>query len=195
MKFRKPDVLVLNRSYIPIHIVTWQKAMSLIIQESARPLDRDFITYDLSDWFEFSNLYDNYPKIHTVRYNICIPEIIVLKQYDQLPVRDVKYSRQTLFQRDKFKCAYCGKKFDKKSLTVDHITPRSHGGHSNWSNTVSSCSECNRKKADRTPEQAGMKLLIKPRKPVWMSPLCEIQPNHPCKSWLKFMDRTLVDMG
>lgn len=192
---KKHDVLVLNKSFIPIHIISWQKCMSLLIQESARALDRDFVTYDLPDWFAFSSTNKSYPAVQTIKHRILVPEVIVLKTYNHLPQRDVKYSRQTLFQRDKFKCAYCGYKFDKNSLTVDHILPRSKGGHSNWSNTVSCCKPCNFKKADRTPEQANMKLLVKPKKPVWFSPLSDVKANHPCKSWLKFMDRTLVDMN
>lgn len=195
MRIKKYDVLVLNRSYIPIHIITWQKCMSLIYQEAARPLDRDFLTYELKDWMEYSLKAEDYPYVQTVKQNISIPEIIVLKTYDKLPIRDVKYSRQTLFQRDKFKCAYCGNTFDKTSLTIDHIIPRSKGGQSNWSNTISCCKPCNYKKADNTPEGANMKLLFKPKKPIWLSPIAHIKPNHPCKSWLKFMDRTLVEMG
>lgn len=194
MKNKKHDVLVLNKSYIPIHIITWQKCMSLIVQEAAKPLDRDFVTYDIQDWFTFSKLNNDYPYIQTVKHRICIPEVIVLKTFNKLPTRDVKYSRQTLFQRDKFRCAYCGNSFQREQLTVDHIIPRSKGGHSNWGNTVSCCKPCNSVKADRTPEQANMKLLVKPKKPIWISPLSEIKPNHPCKSWLKFMDRALVDI-
>lgn len=192
-KHKKHDVLVLNKSYIPVHIITWQKCMSLIVQESARPLDRDFLTYTLEDWLAFSILNDDYQKVHTVRYSIAVPEIIVLKEYNSLPTREVKYSRQTLFQRDKYQCAYCGKIFDKDKLTIDHIIPRSKGGLSSWANTVSSCKPCNYLKADRTPEQAGLKLLVKPKKPIWLSPIADIKRNYNCKSWLKFMDRPLLD--
>jgi 5-methylcytosine-specific restriction endonuclease McrA len=167
--------------------------MSLIIQDAAHPLDTEFATYDFENWLTFSELHDTYVKIHTVKHAIAVPEIIVLRKYDRLPVRDVKYSRQTLFQRDKFHCAYCNNMFDRNELTVDHIIPRCRGGTSNWSNTVSACRPCNALKADRTPEQAGMILHIKPRKPVWLSPIADVRPDHPCKSWRKFMDRTLVD--
>jgi len=195
MKTKKHDVLVLNKSYIPIHIITWQKSMSLIIQESARPLDRDFITYTFEDWLTFSCMADDYQKVPTVRYNIAIPEVIVLRDYNSLPVREVKYSRQTLFQRDKFRCAYCNETFAKEQLTIDHIIPRSKGGLSNWSNTVSCCRPCNYLKADKTPEDAGLKLLIKPKKPIWLSPIADIKRNYVCKSWLKFMDRPLIDIA
>lgn len=169
--------------------------MSLIVQETANPLDQDFVLYEIDDWLELSDLTSDYALVKTVKHKIAVPEIIVLRKYDRLPIRDVKYSRQTLFQRDKFSCGYCGAQFDRRLLTIDHIVPRSKGGHSNWGNTVSCCRECNARKADQTPEQAGMKLLIKPKKPIWLSPLNEIKSNYVCKSWQRFMDRTLVDMG
>lgn len=194
MQKRKNSVLVLNKVWIPIHIVEWQKAMSLIIQESVRPLDNDLIAYDFEDWINFSNLTEEYPKINTVKYKIALPEIILLKNYDRLPLRDVKYSRMTLFERDNFKCCFCGKKFPKLELTVDHIIPRSKGGLTNWSNTVSACRKCNSIKADKSVEEVNFKMHYKPKKPKWVSPISKLSPDHPCKSWNKFLDRTLVDI-
>ena len=192
---KKPDVLVLNRSYIPIHIIEWGKAMSLIFQETSRPLDRDLLTYTYADWLAFSCNNADYPMVRTIKYAVAVPEIIVLRDYDRLPIRDVKYSRQTLFQRDHFKCAYCGEHFDRKTLTVDHIMPRDRGGKTTWENTITACKPCNMKKGNHTLAQAGLKLLYHPRKPKWISPISGLKKEHPCKSWLKFLDRTLVDAG
>ena len=194
-KKKKTDVLVLNKNFVPIHIITWQKAMSLLIQEAARAIDDDYIVYPFEDWLVFSEIDDRYPKVLTVKHKISLPEIIVLRKYDRLPVRDIKYSRQTLFQRDNYTCGFCGNKFDRKVLTVDHIVPRAQGGRTHWDNTVTACVSCNAMKADRTPEQAGMPLLFKPKKPKWVGPLTKIKADHPCKSWHKFLDRTLVNLG
>lgn len=191
---KKPDVLVLNRVWIPIHIVEWKKSMSLIVQGAARPLDRDLIVYDFDDWVEFSRINEDYPKVLTVRYPIAVPEIVVLKNYDRLPLRDVKYSRMTLFERDKFTCCFCNKQFPKSLLTVDHLIPRSKGGKTNWSNTVTACKPCNNLKADLSIEEAGLKMHYKPKKPKWISPVYKAGHEHPCKSWKKFTDRTLVDI-
>jgi len=191
---KKHDILVLNRVWIPIHIVDWKKAMSLMVQEAVRPLDRDLIVYDFSDWLNFSNLCDDYPKIATVRYHIAVPEVILLKTYDRLPVRDVKYSRMTLFERDKFTCCFCNQKFPKNLLTVDHIVPKCKGGLTNWNNTITACKSCNSIKADKSVEESGLKMHFKPKKPKWISPLAKAGHEHPCKSWLKFLDRTLVDI-
>jgi 5-methylcytosine-specific restriction endonuclease McrA len=192
---KKTDVLVLNKSFVPIHIITWQRAMSLLIQDSARAIDSDYIVYDFSDWLLYSEVDDKYPKILTIKHKISLPSIIVLKNYNKLPIRDIKYSRETLFQRDNHTCAYCGGKFKPQLLTVDHILPRSLGGKTHWDNTVTACSECNGKKGNKTLEQTGMKLLYRPKKPKWVSPLTNIRSNKACKEWSIFLDRTLVNIG
>jgi 5-methylcytosine-specific restriction endonuclease McrA len=167
--------------------------MSLIVPGVARPMDRDFVAYDFSDWLEYSDSTSEYPVVATSSHKIAIPEIIVLRKYDRLPIRDVKYSRQSLFQRDQYRCGYCGGIFKRDELTVDHIIPRAQKGTTTWQNTITACSSCNFVKADRTPEEAKMPLLFKPRKPQWLSPVDNIHPDHPCKSWLKFYGRVLVE--
>lgn len=189
------DVLVLNKAWAPLHIIFWKKAMSLIYQDAARSLDIDFLSYEFKSWLEFSNQPQNhfYPTVSTIKHKICIPEIIVLTKYDRLPIRDVKYSRETLFSCYGFICAYCGKEFDKHELTVDHVTPRSKGGKTTFDNTVPACRSCNFLKADQTLSECGMKLRYKPRKPKWIGPLHHVRHGNFRPSWKKFMDRTLVE--
>jgi 5-methylcytosine-specific restriction endonuclease McrA len=191
------NILVLNRAYIPVHIIDWKKAISLIYQESAKPLDRDLITYSFNEWLEFSKDYINkdYPKVNTVNNQIAIPEIIILKNYDRLPIRDVKFSRQTLFERDNFKCYLCNESFERKDLTIDHIVPRSKGGKTSWENTISCCKSCNYLKGDKDLSQLNLKPFFMPKKPRWISPLNRVSSNSSLESWTKFMDRTLVDIG
>lgn len=83
-------------------------------------------------------------------------------------VQDFEYApfeRNILFKRDQFICAYCGQEFKYHQLEVEHVVPQCQGGSSKFSNLVSSCSACNRRKAGRTPEQAGMPLLYLPYQP------------------------------
>ena len=79
-----------------------------------------------------------------------------------LPGRD----NRLLFSRDRHICAYCGDEFSETELTRDHIVPRSQGGRDTWENCVTACRECNLDKAGRTPEQAGLRLLYVPYRPV-----------------------------
>ena len=186
---KKHDILILNRGYIPIHIVDWQVGMSLIYTEKCRALDREFIVYTFEDWKQFSNKNaEDYIKVHAVNYAIAIPEIAVSTTFDRLPDRKVKYSRSNVFNRDKNKCGYCGKQFPVKDLTIDHIIPRDAGGTTNWDNVITCCFPCNQMKANRLLNETGMKLKFLPRKPKWVSPLSNINTKmHPCKSWIHFM--------
>jgi len=79
--------------------------------------------------------------------------------------KGVKFSRVNVLTRDNFTCCYCGKKLPAKDLNYDHVVPRKQGGKTVWDNIVASCYPCNDKKAGRTPQQAGMKLLRKPHRP------------------------------
>jgi 5-methylcytosine-specific restriction endonuclease McrA len=185
------DVLVLNKAWIPIHIISWKKAMCLIYQDHAHSLDNDFIAYNFEDWTKFSiKNGEDYAKVHSASLAIAIPEIITLVRYDKLPTREVKYSRENVFHRDHYKCQYCGNIFPIRDLTVDHIVPRSKGGKTIWNNIASSCKPCNNIKANRTPEEAHMRLIRKPIKPKWLNPIDNVKGKiYICKSWLKFMDR------
>jgi len=196
MNVKKPDVLVLNRVFVPIHIVDHQTAMTLIYTEKCRPLDRDYLAYTFNDWLNFSSQEtNNYPKLHTINYPIAIPEIIVSTTFDKLPQRQVKYSRTNVMARDKYRCGYCGKQFNRKDLTIDHIHPRCKGGKTTWDNVISCCFPCNQKKDNKTMAEAGMKLRFLPKAPKWMSPLTHISmKEHPCKSWSHFMYKVSTEI-
>jgi 5-methylcytosine-specific restriction endonuclease McrA len=191
------QILVLNRVFIPIHIIDWTKCMTLLVKGHARPLDQDLVTYTFEEWIEYSatEFFKNYQKISTSRRQIAVPEIIVLQHYDHLPKYEVKYTRQSLFELYDFRCAYCGKVFTKNRLEVEHILPVSKGGRSSWKNTVPACRSCNSRKSNRTPEEAGMRILYPLKKPGWISPLQKIRRGGTCASWNRFMDTSLVDMG
>ena len=189
---KRHDVLCLNRQFCPLHILEWDKAISLIYQEKAKALDKDYISYSYKDWLTFSQTMDSHEfyKINSINYSVALPEIIHSVSFSRLPSRQVKYSRQSVFARDGFICGYCGNKFKSKELTVDHITPRALGGKTEWNNVISCCFTCNQMKADKTPKQAGMPLIFKPHKPGWLGPLQSINiDTHPCKSWKHFMKR------
>lgn len=197
MKFH--DVLVLNKSWAPVHIISWDKAMTLMVKEHAHPLDREFIAYTFDDWKEFTcrKESDDYQKIGTAHCKIVIPEIITLTFFNKLPQRDVKFSRQSVFTRDKDICQYCEKQFKRKDLTIDHIVPRSQGGKTTWDNVVAACIPCNGKKDNTTLEEMRKRypsnkrkwsLKTKPHKPKWYSPVSQMEQRvHVCRSWEHFM--------
>ncbi len=80
----------------------------------------------------------------------------------------IRFSRTNIFLRDQFSCQYCGQRFSKMSLTLDHVVPVVQGGRTSWENIVTACKECNQRKGGRTPQQAGMQLIRKPKRPLWL---------------------------
>jgi 5-methylcytosine-specific restriction endonuclease McrA len=100
--------------------------------------------------------------LYTGTQTIIIPTVIRTLYYDGVAHEKVKLSRRNIYLRDNYTCSYCGKKFSTESLNIDHIIPKSRGGITEWGNLTCSCRKCNTKKNDRTPEEAGMRLLRKP---------------------------------
>lgn len=92
------------------------------------------------------------------------PSVVALKDYVKVK-RTPAFTRQNVFLRDKFSCAYCGQKHNACDLTFDHVIPRSRGGHTRWQNIVTACGGCNVKKGNRTPEEAHMVLQWRPWSP------------------------------
>lgn len=117
------------------------------------------------------------------------PAVVRLKKYVSHRRDRVKFNRINLFARDNFQCQYCGENFTPKQLTYDHVHPKSQGGKTCWENIVTACYPCNSKKANRTPEQADMKLLHSPVKPSWtpyVRPHLYSKQVYP-KEWLEFL--------
>lgn len=184
-------VLVLNRLWQAVNVCTVERALSLLFMGHAQvvdPADDGFNTYNFSEWLDFNEAAGGEDVVRSVSIKIRIPRIILLLFFDRMPNKEVKFTRQNVFERDKNICQYCGKKFDRKDLNIDHVVPRQHGGLTTWTNVVCSCIECNSRKANRTPEQARMMLIRKPKKPRWR-PFLEVQfaKSHD-HSWRHFLD-------
>lgn len=159
--------LVLNRSWQPVHVSRVSRSLVLVWNDHAKIVDpRDFALYSWSDW---STLEPSHGEefIQTTRWKLRIPEVIVLTGYDRVPRRTVSFSRRNLYRRDHFTCQYCGAQPGSSELTIDHVVPRSRGGKSTWENCVLACVDCNRRKADRSPEQCGLALKRRPVQPRW----------------------------
>lgn len=186
------DVLVLNRSFYAIQITNWQRALSLVYLDHARVIDEEYRTYSFSDWQALSNLIDHYPAgyIHTPSFRIAIPEVIALRMYDRIPVSEIKFTRRNIYEHYNYRCCYCGEKFHSNDLNLEHIVPKSRGGLSAWNNVVTSCIPCNMRKGDLLPEEAGMKLLIKPTRPRWKGAQSLVLHSsiRMKASWQKFID-------
>ncbi|HPM41230.1 MAG TPA: HNH endonuclease [bacterium] len=157
-------VLVLNRFYMPVNIVTARRAFCMLVADVARAVDEEHRTFDFSSWAELSAAVRD-DTVGLVGRLVRVPRVVLLSTYDRFPKRTVRFSRLNIMLRDRHTCQYCGKKMTRSALNIDHVVPRVRGGQTTWENVVASCHACNRKKGSRLPEEAGMKLLKLPVKP------------------------------
>lgn len=180
----KKPVLVLNKSWQPIHVMEMSEAITKVFVGAAKVVDPDdYRTYEWEDWASVKPRHED-AVIKGGSLEIKAPEVIVLTKYDKVPNAAVTFNRRNVYLRDKHCCQYCGKSLSREQLTIDHVTPRAQGGTSTWKNCVVACFPCNSKKADRTPEQANMKLLSSPKKPKWTPSL---KKGKVLSSWEKFI--------
>jgi 5-methylcytosine-specific restriction endonuclease McrA len=133
-------------SWAPLSVWSWQDALVAVVQERVIQVKayEDVFVHSASQTFE-------------------VPAVVALKSYKKR--RGAAFTRYNLFLRDGFRCQYCGGRFSSKELTFDHVVPRSKGGRSEWSNIVASCAADNLRKSNKTPEEAGLKLIRKPFEP------------------------------
>ena len=196
-------VLVLNRLWQPVHTCSVKRALKLLCLGHAQVVQTEgearYQTHDIGSWVEYSG--DGAPTvaeevIHSVKVALRVPKIIVLAIYDRIPRKEVKFTRQNIFLRDRHTCQYCKKVFAESKLNLDHVMPRDRGGKTEWENIVTSCISCNTRKANRLPREAGMSLLKEPARPRWR-PLFGMKERSADETWKEFIspDRQKVKMG
>lgn len=177
--------LVLNRNWQPIHVASVARALVLLWNNQAKVVDpKDYQVYDWNDWTQLSAGHEE-PVIRTSQLRVRIPEVVTLNRFDRMPSTSVTFSRRNVFKRDRMTCQYCGKQPGAEELTIDHVVPRAKGGKSTWTNCVLACVGCNSRKADRTPDEAKMKLRKQPLQPAWR-PIYADRSDR-LESWSKFI--------
>lgn len=184
-------VLVLNKKWHPIGTTSLNKAILMVWQESPTDVPKAKIiepeSYQAMTWLDWAKLGQvaSDEGIRSANAVFRIPEVILLTNYDRVPNPAVHFSRRNLFKRDSMTCQYCGCRPGSSELTIDHVLPKAQGGTSTWENCILACIECNGRKANRTPEQAGMKLRTIPVKPKIDRLRWGI--SKPPKSWMGFV--------
>jgi 5-methylcytosine-specific restriction endonuclease McrA len=142
--------LLLSQGFEPIKVISWQRAITLLFLGKVEVIEE----------------YDH--DVRSVSLVIKIPAVVRLLRAFRRHAKPVKFSRVNIYARDHYKCQYCGRRASISELTYDHVTPRSQGGRTEWTNIVTACYECNRRKGGRTPREAGMQLLAQPVQPNWV---------------------------
>jgi 5-methylcytosine-specific restriction endonuclease McrA len=183
-------VLVLNRVYQPVHVTSVRRAFTLLYQGAARAIDEEFKLFDFESWSALSAA-AHQDSIGAVGRRIRVPRVIVLLAYERLPRARVRFSRFNIYARDDNTCQYCGRRFSRAELNLDHVVPRSRGGTTSWENVVCSCVPCNLRKGGRSPEQAGMRLRRAPVRPRWTPMFRSAARRALYREWRPFL--TLAD--
>lgn len=180
-------VLVLNSLFQAVQVTGVRRAFRLFYGGRARAVGPDFQSYDFENWCDLPCHAED-RAIHTPTRPIRIPQVIQLVRYDRLPKREIRFTRRNIYFRDRCRCQYCGDVFPQKQLNLDHVVPLSWGGVSSWENVVCACISCNTRKAARTPLQAGMRLVRRPKKPAG-HPMWRAGWIGPCPDeWRTFLD-------
>jgi len=143
-------VLLLNNSEEPIRIIGWKKAVKLLCEDKA-----------FKPWN-----YESYYHIKIKDGYFDLPTALVLNKYVRIPFKQPLPSKENIVKRDNHQCQYCGVHVTISSATLDHVHPVSRGGKHTFRNVVTACRKCNGGKADRTPQEAGMKLISTPFTPT-----------------------------
>ena len=144
-------VLVLDVGMRPLRVEPWQRAICDLFLGKVEVVE-----------------YSRDRSIQGVTRAWPLPSVVrVVRHFKRERIR-VRFSRLNIYARDGFTCQYCAARRPSEDLTFDHVTPRSRGGTTTWENIVTCCITCNRKKADRTPTEAGLRLRAKPRKPAYL---------------------------
>lgn len=189
-------VLVLNRVYTAIRVVSARRAFTMLCKRAAEVIsveDGRYLNYDFESWIQVAELQrtfepDSHTWITTPRFRVAVPKIIRLYGYDRLPRQQVKLNRRNLYARDGNRCQYCGRHFPTRELTIDHVVPRVQGGEHTWRNLVCACVKCNARKGGRTPEQAHMHLIRRPVRPK-RNPVVTLRlGNRKYQTWKAFLN-------
>ncbi len=165
--------LLLNSSYEPMRIVSWQKALILWFQDKVEILEYHAIF------------------ARSARTSYQMPSVLRLKSYVRpRSAGAVRFCRENVYIRDNYTCQYCGYRLTPKNLTLDHVVPASKNGKKIWTNVVSACRQCNQRKANRTPQTANMPLITEPKMPAWL-PIRELEIQMETEktpaSWLEYL--------
>lgn len=146
------DTLVLSPTYEPINQISWQAAVIAVL--GGRPV-------------EVLEVYED-REVRSVTFSMKIPAVIRYIAGKIGKRRGVRFSRENVYTRDKGRCQYCSRKVSRVEATFDHVVPRAKGGKTRWENIVIACVPCNSRKANRTPEEAGVRLASAPVKPKYL---------------------------
>lgn len=187
---QKEVVLVLNKNWQAINVKTPLDALSMMFCDAATALhisgEDSMSPLKWNDWVNLP-ANENEEYVYTSRGDIQIPKIIVLAKFNDVPCKRPKFTTKNLWDRDEGRCQYTGRKLTPNEGNIDHVIPKSRGGKTDWSNCVLSHKDINAMKGDRTPQEAGLKLIRPVKVPKTMPTTCYIRNQYNIKEWNPFL--------
>ena len=191
MNLNKHIVLVLNRNWQAVNVKSPADALSMMYTDTATGLDiigeDHMVPYKWSDWIKLP--YDeNANYVKTINGEIKIPTIVVLCKFNKVPMKRPKFTLKGVWMRDNGICQYTGKKLSNNEGNIDHVIPKSRGGKTDWSNCVLAHKKVNADKANRTPEEAGLKLIKPPSVPRELPITLYIRNKYNIPEWEPFLN-------
>jgi 5-methylcytosine-specific restriction endonuclease McrA len=158
------DVLVLNPDAMPLSVfplstTTWQEAISAVYRGQVE------VIHNYETW-----------AVHSPSVTMPVPSVVMMHEFVSIG-RYVKFCKANVYLRDQYTCQYCDERFEPphglKSLTWDHVIPKTKGGTTRWDNMATACADCNFAKG----HGEHMKPKNKPRKPTYFE-LVELKKNE-----------------
>jgi 5-methylcytosine-specific restriction endonuclease McrA len=156
-------ILVLDKTFAVSHITSTREAINSVCLGRAKVIDHNYSMYNFEEWCEQES---KFGYINSVNFKVPVPKVIYMyKRKNKGSKRKIRYSRQKVFERDNYTCQYCGFLGNKKTLTLEHVIPKSKSGQNTYENTVASCLKCNNKKGSKSLKEMGWNLSKKPKMP------------------------------
>lgn len=163
--------LLLDQSYQALGTISWQRAVTLLSLGKVEVVE------------EYNNRI-----LRSRTWVLKMPAVVrLISAFRRNKKEGVKFSRQNILARDGWKCQYCGVSLDTKTVTYDHVIPKSKGGKTCWENIVSSCAECNGKKSNLLLSETDMALGKKPKKPTWLPIIVHTKGDQVPKEWKSYL--------
>jgi 5-methylcytosine-specific restriction endonuclease McrA len=161
--------LCLNKSFIPIRIINKYEAICKVFLGNATAItfeDGNYVELSFPFWSQRTIWPDDQEFVHSATMKIAVPRTIRYLHYDKIPKSTLKLTRKSIYNRDHHICYLCGKEFNDRHLSIDHIIPVSRGGKNTWENMITCCVECNRNKGDQLLSELGIKPKFLAKRPV-----------------------------
>lgn len=169
-------VLVLDIGMQPLKVQPWKKAIKSLIKGKVEVVE-----------------YSRDKTIRSENYETPMPSVVRLLRPLKWKRFRIKFSRINVYARDGFVCQYCGEQKPTEELSYDHVIPRAQGGITCWENITTACIRCNTFKGNRTPAEAGMKLLSVPRRPSVLPVISVAIDKNTPPEWRNYWRIPLVD--